>query len=321
MTLVLAVGTDNGVLVIAPGGPSTHWQLIAQGLYGRKIAALARHPSGMLYAGAANGTVYRTRDLENWEPLFDGLKYTSVHALAIDPRDSDHMYAGTAPASLFRSRDQGRNWTQIPAYNRVKGADKWTASTPPYLSRLSSVQVHPQRPEILVTAVQNGGVMISPDAGETWFERYQGLSRDITSVALVAQHHARVYATCGIGFFRSDNLGGTWMHRMSGLPYMFTRAVVADEDDPDQVMLGVNRNKDGGPVMFRSYSGGLNWEICPSAINYQPTHSVTAMCAGPQCMFVATDGGELFGTFNFGELWSKIRPTMPPIRSIMVVNR
>ncbi len=322
MSIVLGVGTDNGVLVLAPGGPSAHWQLIAQGLYGRKIVTLARHPAGMIYAGAANGTVYRSRDLENWEPLFDGLTYTSVHSLAIDPTNPSHMYAGTAPATLFRSVDEGRNWATIDAFRQVPGASSWSNSSPPYMPRLCSIQIHPIRPELVVAVVNTGGVLVSPDTGQSWFERHQGLSRDVTAVAHCAQHPARIFATCGIGFFRSDNLGSTWMHRMSGLPYMFTKALALDEDDPDRLMLGVNRTREGGPTMFRSYSGGLSWEICPSNLNHQPKHSVTAMCAGPAgCFFAGTDGGELYGTFNFGDLWGKLRPTMGAIRALSVVHR
>ena len=269
MSIVLGVGTDNGVLLLAPGGPSTHWQLIAQGLYGRKIVTLARHPEGMLYAGAANGNVYRTRDLENWEPLFDGLKYPSVHSLVIDPRNSNLMYAGTAPAALFRSQDQGRNWAAVEAFSRVPSANNWTNSAPPYLPRLATLNLHPVRPEIMVATVQTGGLMISPDAGETWFERHQGLSKDLTGVGMAAQHPARLYATCGIGFFRSENLGSTWMHRMSGLPYMYTRALAVDENDPDAMVPMVSESRHfwiivaGGDGRHSAWMPA--WNVCEGA--------------------------------------------------------
>ena len=38
----------------------------------------------------------------------------TIWSLAIDPVDPDTLFAGSRPAGVWRSRDGGRHWEQLP---------------------------------------------------------------------------------------------------------------------------------------------------------------------------------------------------------------
>ena len=58
-----------------------------------------------------------------------------VYSLAaIEQNGGVMLYAGTQPASLFRSRDLGRNWVELPALRQVPSAKHWTFPAPPHLA-------------------------------------------------------------------------------------------------------------------------------------------------------------------------------------------
>ncbi len=311
VNILVAAGTDNGVLVFRPDG--TGWVLKAQGLYGRKVPALAFHKDGTLYAGAANGTVYRSSDLENWEPLFDGLSHPSVHSLVFDPQDPNVIYAGTEPAAIFKSVNSGQTWTQLKAFNQVPGSAKWTNSVPPYRPKVTGLGFQGGR---LVAAVEVGGALVSDDGGETWTEANEGLARDTNALATQADH---LFATTGLGFHRSDNSGKNWKNLIAGLPYIFTQGLAVDSQDPKKLIMGVNKaRRGGGAQIFRSTNGGDSWQITTNGLSTNGESCLTAIASGHGCFVAGTDKGDLFGTFDFGDLWRRIRPGLPPVRGVCV---
>lgn len=311
VNLLVAVGTDNGVLVFRPEG--TGWTLKAQGLYGRVVPALAFHKDGTLYAGAANGTVYRSSDLENWEPLFDGLTYPSVHSLAFDPQDPNVILAGTEPAAVFKSVNGGTSWVQLKSFNQVPGSARWSNSVAPYRPRVTGLAYQGRR---IVATVEVGGALVSDDGGETWTEVNEGLARDTNALAAGPDH---LFATTGLGFHRSDNSGKSWKNLISGLPYIFTQGLACDSADPKKLIIGVNKaRRGGGAQIFRSSNGGDNWQITPNGVQTNGDSCLTAVAAGHGCFVAGTDKGDLFGTFDFGDLWQRVRPGLPPVRGLCV---
>ncbi len=70
-------------------------------------------PSRVYAADAA--TLYRSNDAgQTWEPANEGLS-EAVAALALDPRQPEHLYALTAPGTLYRSEDGATSWTALPS--------------------------------------------------------------------------------------------------------------------------------------------------------------------------------------------------------------
>lgn len=308
----VGVGTANGALVFRENREGSHWDLVAHGLYGRKVACMVGREDGTIFAGAADGTVYSTTDWENWTPLYEGLKYTSVYSLALDPDNSDILYAGTAPAAVFKSTDQGRTWSHLENHRQVEGSDNWSFGQPPYTPRVNSLLRHPTRPDCLFTSVQDGGVVASFDGGATWEARQSGLPRQVTGLALHTGAPDRLYATTIIGFFRSDDLGKTWKNQVSGLPWINTSCVAVAPGSPDHLIAGVTKPDSGTGTLFRSENGGLSWTLASASLPLIGNSSITSVCAGATRFYAGSSGGHLYSSSN-GTTWVPLRPPLPSI--------
>jgi photosystem II stability/assembly factor-like uncharacterized protein len=60
-------------------------------------------------------TLYRSNDAgQTWEPANQGLS-EAVAALALDPRQPEHLYALMATGTLYRSEDGATSWVALPA--------------------------------------------------------------------------------------------------------------------------------------------------------------------------------------------------------------
>lgn len=319
MSLILGVGTDNGVTVVSPGKDGDAWQLLSQGLTGKPVSCLAPHQDGALYVGASNGTLYRTRNFETWEPLYAGIKNPSVHSVAMDPSHPDLIFCGTSPAAIFVSGDRGANFQQIESFNQVEGRDRWTNPDPPYRPRVQRLVLHPQNSQVVLAAVHCGGLYISGDHGQTWHDRSKGLGPQVQDICLHPAEPQRLYATIPTAFCRSDDLGTTWIQSNKGLAYTLCSNLVVAKEDPNVLILGCHRGKTGGISLFRSLDGGANWQLCPGSFPAGPTHHLTALVAAKGMIVAGTSGGDLIGTNDFGGMWRKLRPAMAPIRSLGVV--
>ena len=78
-----------------------------------------------------------------------------VDALAINPQNSDILYAGTYGAGIYVSMDGGKTWNPSNA-----GLGKGT---------VDSIVIDPSHPEIIYAGLfDQGGMYKSTDAGKTW---------------------------------------------------------------------------------------------------------------------------------------------------------
>lgn len=74
---------------------------------------------GLFYAGTSGvvselGGVYKSTDGGSmWSRMTEGLPDGTVFALAIDPLDSQIIYAGTYGSGVYRSLDGGENWKKF----------------------------------------------------------------------------------------------------------------------------------------------------------------------------------------------------------------
>lgn len=310
----VCLGTSRGVMVFRPGPPGEDWELVHGGLYTHQVTCVAEHPDGSLFAGAADGQVYTTEDWENWRPLYEGLDYPSVYALALDPEDPKKLYAGTSPAAVFRSRDRGAHWERLSSHSEVPSAELWTHPQAPHSPRVIRIFRHGRRD--LFSAVSVGGVVASFDDGATWEDRSEGLTVHVTDLVAPLTAPSRLYASSILGFHRSDDLGKSWQAHNHGLPYIHARCLAVDPENPDRVLLSVDRPRGGGGVLFHSGDGGKIWEVATAELPDAEGQEVTGLAAGVGLMFAATGGGLLYGSKE-GRDWFLLRSELPEIHTLI----
>ncbi|RMH04231.1 MAG: hypothetical protein D6704_11525 [Nitrospirae bacterium] len=204
---ILYAATTVGVFRSTDGGKS--W---VERMHGMKeinfVVTLAidpQHPN-IIYAGTSGG-VYRSMDAtEHWEMINRGLvpedaKMASmalgVNTLAIDPLQTDVVYAGTTQG-LFKTHNKGENWSKIDRGVR----DLY----------VSSVVIDPGNPSHLYIGTSQG-VFESKDGGETWEPRNEGLGNlNVRTVVMAPQDSRILYCgTNGGGLYTSRDAAKHWV--------------------------------------------------------------------------------------------------------------
>ncbi len=108
------------------------WENLGPGNIGGRTRRLVIDPdvATTMYAGGVAGGVWKTiNGGASWTPLDDFMANLAVTSLAIDPNDTDTLYAGTGEgffnfdavrgAGIFATHDAGGTWTQLAATNNA----------------------------------------------------------------------------------------------------------------------------------------------------------------------------------------------------------
>jgi hypothetical protein len=102
------------------------WTELGPGNIGGRTLAMVIDPSdaNTIYAGTADGGIWKTTDGKNWAPIGDLFPSLAIGSLAMDPANSNVLYAGTGEGSfngdsvrgagVFQTVDAGDTWTQLP---------------------------------------------------------------------------------------------------------------------------------------------------------------------------------------------------------------
>ena len=147
--------------------------------------------------------IYRSRDAsETWTKL-QGIPYTSrrTHVIYQHPTRPQVIFAGTTEG-LWVSTDGGKpdSWRRMTSQRTV----------------INAVAVHPDRPERVLLGVDDVGIMVSVDSGESYEASNAGfINRQVRAVVADKAERGRVYAgvifdRANGGLFVSEDGGGAW---------------------------------------------------------------------------------------------------------------
>ncbi|HLK62479.1 MAG TPA: hypothetical protein VKU19_03510 [Bryobacteraceae bacterium] len=141
------------------------WESLGPGNVGGRTRGLVIHPQNpqILWVGGATGGVWKSTDGgTTWTPQSDFAPVLTVNSLAIDSNDSNTLYAGTGEqtqnwrgAGIFRTRDGGQTWSQLPS-----------TATPDFYF-VNKISLSPASSSHLYAAT-NTGLWASHDGGTTW---------------------------------------------------------------------------------------------------------------------------------------------------------
>lgn len=240
-----------------------------------RISAAAWDPlnAGTLYVGAPMGGVWKSTDSGvNWTPLGDDFSYLPVSSLAVNPLNSDFVYAGTGDFDggygyghgIMMTMDGGATWTET-------GASDF-GTTP-----VTAIALHPTNPLIVCAAT---GSRTSPSGGYIWRNTLAGTGVWTKVIPISARWSDlrigttdpggnRVYWAAGVNLtsnylYRSTNGGLTWT-----------------------------------PVGLPPISPQTRLKIAPSKLDYQTLY------------LLAADAQKVYKTTNSGATWSDITAGFP----------
>jgi hypothetical protein len=155
----LYIGTDSGLTVMTQKGSGwDHYQDVLAGKFVRAMTSVRGKSAA--YACVTREGLYATWDGgESWRLALPG----NVHSVAVDPNDSQVVYAGTEPVSLFRSTDGGHSWAELRALKNQPESvkEKWWFPQYPHESHVLSIHVDGRDPRYCAS-VSNMAVSCAP---------------------------------------------------------------------------------------------------------------------------------------------------------------
>ncbi|MGF1598488.1 MAG: WD40/YVTN/BNR-like repeat-containing protein [Acidimicrobiales bacterium] len=252
------------------------------------------------------------------------------------------LYAGTAPAGLFRSDDRGDTWTEIESFAALPEAEVWCVPLdPPLPGRARAIVVDEADPDRVWVGVEVGGVARTTDGGATWKVELPYGNPDLHMMVADPGGDDVLFASTGYGRFdhiaemvegnagvlRSDDGGDTWTYAWAGVTPRYSRPMCIDDRAPHALTVASaptafsNHGDEGGAqaMLFRSDDRGASWRsLCdeahsPSAANF---HGLTVDPERPGGVIVGTDTGEVWQVNGEGH-WTQLGGGLPSVLSLL----
>jgi photosystem II stability/assembly factor-like uncharacterized protein len=274
------VDRASSALPSASAYSALKWRSIGPFRGGRAVAVAGVPGSpNVFYFGAAAGGVWKTIDAgATWKPIFDGVKASSIGAIAVAPSNPNVIYVGTGEGNLrgnvtwgggvFKSTDGGTTWIDLGLTDT---------------RQIGAVIVDPLDPNIvLVAAIGHAfgpntqrGVFRSTDGGKTWNRTlYKNELTGAIDLAADPHNPKIIYAALwqvrrqpwnfasggpGSGLYRSTDGGITWSQLTGhGLPGgILGRIDIAISPVDSHRIYAMIEAKEGG--LYRSDDGGVQW--------------------------------------------------------------
>jgi photosystem II stability/assembly factor-like uncharacterized protein len=294
-----------GAIAVAPSDPNIIYVASGEGLHRPDLSV-------------GNG-VYKSTDAgKTWTHL--GLRDgQQIPALAIDPRDSNrvfaavlgHPYGPNPERGLFRSTDGGETWQKVIYKDENTGA--------------SDVEIDPANPDLIYASMwevregpwednnevngTGGGLFKSIDGGNTWRQLTSGLPNDLSQiyVAIAPSDPKRLYATLGtasgaLAIFRSDDAGENWS-RITDDPRPSGRIGGGDLPVPRVDPKNADVIYSASTVTMKSTDGGKTWSGFRGAPGGDDYQNLWINPNDPNIILLVSDQGAIV-TVNGGVTWS-----------------
>jgi hypothetical protein len=227
----LLLGTHKGIDTAVPGGVPTP---VTGGPKGDVLQLRYGGGSTFYAAGHNLGVSVSHDDGATWAQASADMGGLDVHALAVDPRQRNNLYAYAVGKGLLVSSDGGAHWT-----HRAGFADS---------NHLTGLTVTGDG--TLLGGSPELGILASPDHG-AGFVPVRNATGQIYSLGSGAQSGDVVLVAAQTGIFLTQDGGKTWS---VGDPNVAITGVDVDPNDSKHFFAGT---ADG--TLATSSDGGLTW--------------------------------------------------------------
>ncbi len=246
----------------------------------------------ILLVGTTHGVWISRNSGGDWAKISSSTMPVNVDSLAIDPRSSSTMYAGTWWRA-YKTTDSGKNWRLIKD-GMIDDSDVF------------AVTLNPRNPEHVIASACSG-IYESQNGGERW-SKIQGIPSQSRRTRDILQHPTipgTVYAATTEGFWMTSNGGKTWS--LTTQRNLEINSIAVHPDEPNRVFIGTNNYG----VMV-SNDGGRNFVQTNDSFTSRFTYSVTPDIQQPGRLYAATHntatgGGFFFISNDEGRTWQQAK--------------
>ena len=224
------------------------------------------------------------------------LPLISIIEVAVDPQNTDTIYAATQLLGVVKTSNGGEVWTLA------------SSGLPP--TAALALELDPTNSSLLYFGASGPGVFRTNDGAASWQLSSNGLNAaNVEAVAVNPDDSSNLLAaTFGGGLFQSANGGSNWVESRSGLTTAGVSELAFDPANPVLAYAGSRNPFDpnaGSPfatpdgAFYRSMDGGNTWEelIRPLAVNaivVHPSDRRTVYLASEFGVFRSQDSGRTF---------------------------
>jgi hypothetical protein len=252
--------------------------------------------------------------------------------------EPDVLYAGVAPAALFRSEDKGVTWAEVTSLSQHPTRPQWHPGAGGLC--LHSIVIDHGQPGRMFVGISAVGVFRTTDGGASWQtankgtraefmpEKYPEFGQCVHKLLMAQGAPPLLYQQNHCGVYRSSDLGARWDEITSGLPSDFGFPLALHPRDPNTLyVLPLKGAEFRCPPenklrVFRSRDAGKTWSPLSKGLPQENffggiyREAMAVDTNDPAGVYFGTNNGKVFGSKDEGESWSLVADNMPPIFSI-----
>lgn len=209
-----------------------------------------------------------------------------VRSMAIDPTNTETIYAGTGGAGIFKSTDSGDSWTAM-------GLDPFY---------VDAIAINPADSDIVAAAANNGGVFISYDGGLNWTPFIVGLPLNtVLCLTFTPTTGETLYAGTEYGgVYKRSGSDTAWTAFNDGLSGQGLYVMDIEIDPTDNTAYIATY---GGGMLKRGVSDSV-WIAINTGLTDDEVYDIDFdTSTSPRTIFIASWGAGVFSSID-GATWT-----------------
>ncbi|MFC2173781.1 hypothetical protein ACFLU6_14310, partial [Acidobacteriota bacterium] len=333
---VVYMSTSNGLYKSTDGGSSWTKVLTVPGNQAVNMCTVDPSNSNIVYAGTAQGVFKSTDAGQNWTQKNNGIANAYLPHIDVNESDPTQLFVSAYQVGVFKSADSGQNWDYKGyANNRIwdivtepnnknavflayggtqkstDGGDNWRSIS----SGAGTIGIHPLVAGKMFASTSDwkGGILMSTDYGETWFNPQFQYVYPTGEYAFHPTDANRIWVgyhrytgapvdTAGIAY--STNGGYSWSRVEFG--YGYAESLIIDPNNPSVLYCvdanGVYNNVDYRGV-WKSTNSGISWVKKTAGLPIDQLRDCIIIDPNTGDLYVATRRG-IYRSLDGGDNWS-----------------
>lgn len=288
-----------------------------------------------------------------WSKVSSGLPANAdIRSLAIDPTNSQTLYAVASGYGVYKSTNGGGTWSAVNSglysiqvtsfaiaptnsqtiyagldyglgsvFKSINGGVSWSTVynglQPPTLSAIRTLAIDPTDSQTIYAGTDGYGVYKSTNGGNSWTAANSGMSAYYIASLVIDPNSSQTIYAGTLGVCKSTDGGNSWSAMINGLPNGWVSSVVIDPKNSQTIYAVI------GTDVYKSTNGAVTWSAVRSGVAGNYVYALAIDPFNSQTIYVGTysdGGGSVFGVYKSddgGSTWSEYNNGMTFLASVL----